>query len=174
MLIAQESRRRQYRFCFRGAREQLVASTSSEIDEIRRQMAEIRMHLYQDVCGVVAGAEAATDWRHYVRLYPWSALAGAVAVGYLFIPRRHARALPSPSTNGAAESHRETKKKERRGGLFGTLLSFAGPIVLRATQGYAAQYLEGFLAQNAGAFGPGAVGKTSGAPVGPGRAEPRR
>ena len=60
-----------------------MASVSNEVDEIRRQMAQIRRELHEDVQGVVAGAEAVADWRRYIRLYPWAAVGAAVgsAVG---------------------------------------------------------------------------------------------
>ena len=66
-----------------------MATAPQEIDDVRRRMAQIRRELHEDVKGVVEGAEAATDWRRYVRNYPWATTGLALAIGYLVIPRRH-------------------------------------------------------------------------------------
>ena len=67
----------------------------SEIDDIRRQMAQIRHDLHQDVSNVVGGvSEVVTevsevmDWRSIVRNYPFVITGAALAVGYLIVPRR--------------------------------------------------------------------------------------
>ena len=69
-------------------RETLVSTAPPEIDDIRRKMAQIRRDLHQDVKSVVEGAEAATDWRRFIRNYPWASMGVALAVGYMIVPRR--------------------------------------------------------------------------------------
>ena len=64
-----------------------TATATNESDEIRRKMAQIRRDLHEDVREVVAGAEAATNWRRYVRAYPWASVGIAAAVGFLAVPR---------------------------------------------------------------------------------------
>lgn len=131
-----------------------MASSLSESDEIRRHMAQIRAELHQDVQGVVKGAEAATDWRRYVRSYPWVAVGIAFGVGYLVVPRRHK--LVTPALEGVVQSiaaaapqaapavERPIKKSN---GLLRKAIGFATPFALRAAQGYALQFFEQYLAQ---------------------------
>lgn len=64
------------------------AARPADADEIRRRMAQIRRELHEDMQGVVAGAEAASDPRRYVHRYPWLFVVLAVLLGYLLVPRR--------------------------------------------------------------------------------------
>ncbi|MHC5544836.1 hypothetical protein ACYOEI_41915, partial [Singulisphaera rosea] len=66
-----------------------MATVTNDADEILRQMALIRRDLHEDVRGVVASAEAVTDWHRHIRNHPWLALGAATAVGYFVVPRRH-------------------------------------------------------------------------------------
>jgi hypothetical protein len=144
-----------------------VATATNEADEIRLKMARIRRELHEDVREVVASAEAVTDWRRYIRMYPWAALGVPFAVGYLIVPRKH-RPVPIPIVvpAGAAEvreaidrekeREKDKAKEPQRKGLVGMALGFLAPIALRAAQGYAVQYLEAWIAQQqqASATGP--------------------
>ena len=144
-----------------------MATASTDVDDIRRQMAKIRLDMHQDMQGVVAGAEAAADWRRYVRSYPWVFLAGAVTVGFLIVPRRRRsirEAAEAAATNVvekvysngqglAAAAPVELREKKKRPGIFRLALTFLGPIALRAAQGYASQYIENFVAQQT-QYGP--------------------
>ena len=133
-----------------------MAGTLSEVDEIRRHMAQIRHELHQDVQGVVRGAEATADWRRYVRNYPWAMVGIAFGVGFLIVPRRHRapvaqiQYLPNPQTathdQAAVPVAVEPAKKKGRG-IFKTVIGLATPFVLKSAQGYALQYFEQFLAQ---------------------------
>jgi len=152
--------------------EQGVVAATNEVDEIRRRMAQIRRDLHQDVKGVVESAEAVTDWRRYIRMYPWAALGVAVAAGYLVVPKRR---VPSDlATQADVARVREvvkeakTEKKTARKGLIGAAFGFIVPIALRAAQGYAVQYLENFIQQQQAAAGPPPTGPHD-APGGAGR-----
>jgi hypothetical protein len=129
-----------------------VSTAPSEPDEIRRNMAQIRRDLHNDVRGVVEGAEAATDWRRFIRNFPWASMGVAVAVGYLIVPRKHqaittmqiapaeiARAIASEPSNPV-----EAKKSK---GLLGSVFGLVAPIAFRAAQGYALQFAEQWMAQ---------------------------
>jgi hypothetical protein len=150
-----------------------VAAATTEVDEIRRRMAQIRRELHEDVRGVVSSAEAVTDWRRYIRMYPWAALGVAAAAGYLIVPRRH-RTIPTDiATQADVAQVREVVKdakaeKKSRKGLIGAAFGFAVPIALRAAQGYAVQYLEHYLQQQQAAAGPPPTGHPE-APGGVGR-----
>ena len=170
-----------------------TTKTPESVDEIRRSMAQIRQRLHQDMQGVVAGAEAASDWKHYVRLYPWAALAVAFGLGLVIVPRRRrsvsktaekaAEAVLSKVTgaaeamqNGTAaafksESPKEKeKKKEEKSGLIGVAFGLISPLIVRAAQSYALNYVESWIAQQAAASGMAAA---PGGPPPGGGTEPR-
>jgi len=73
-------------------------SSEFEVTEIQRRMAQIRRGLHDEVQQIVVNSKVMTDWRHYVRVYPWASVGAAVAVGYLMVPRRH----PVPTLDRAA------------------------------------------------------------------------
>ena len=138
-----------------------MSTAQPDIDEIRKKMAQIRRDLHSDVQSVVQGAEAATDWRRFIRGYPWASIGVALAVGYLIVPRRH-RALGTTINLAPAEIARavaaevpkalkrpkdpEPEKKKGKG-LVGTALGMLAPVALRAVQGYALQFAEQWMAQ---------------------------
>jgi hypothetical protein len=134
-----------------------LATTTNESDEIRRKMALIRRDLHEDVREVVAGAEAATDWRRYVRSYPWVSVGAAAAAGFLVVPRR-SRTLPHDVARRSdlaevqdelrqARQATATQEKERRS-LVGAAVAMAAPLAWRFAQNYALAYLEQWIAQH--------------------------
>ncbi len=134
-------------------------------------MAQIRRDLHEDVKGVVEGAEAATDWRRFVRSYPWACMGAAVALGYFIVPRKHrpttvqiSAAPIAPPVTAEPVATVEPKKGK---GLLGSAFGLVAPMVFRTAQGYALQFAEQWLAQKvaeqmgqhpdlAAAFGAGA------------------
>jgi hypothetical protein len=133
-----------------------VATASSEIDEIRRKMGQIRRDLHEDVKGVVEGAEEVSDWRHYIRMYPWAAVGAALALGYVIVPKRKKPAAPAqvvvtslPQTAQAVKAkHEKPEKPEKKGrGLIGAGLGMLVPVALKAAQNYATHYLTNWIAQ---------------------------
>jgi hypothetical protein len=149
-----------------------VATAPPEFEDIRRRMAQIRRDLHEDVKGVVEGAEAATDWRRFIRNYPWATMGAAVVVGYLIVPRKHrptttVNIAPSQLAHAiAAEPPRPAEPKKSKG-LLGTAFGLVAPLAFRTAQGYALQFAEQWLAQKvaeqmgqhpdlAAAFGAGA------------------
>ena len=142
----------------------MATETTDEVADIRRQMAQIRQRLHQDMQGVVAGADAASDWKHYVRIYPWAALGLALATGFLIVPRKRRSATKVAEetvARVAEESHavlekvQEKPKKGLIAGLFGLVM----PLALRAGQSYALGFVENWIAQQqAAATGPAPAG----------------
>lgn len=134
-------------------RETSVSTAPPEIDEIRKKMAQIRRDLHADVQGVVQGAEAATDWRRFVRGYPWASMGVALAVGYMIVPRRHRtptlQVVPAEIARAVAlEVPRAPEPETKKGkGLLGTVFGLVAPVALRAVQGYALQFAEQWMAQ---------------------------
>lgn len=127
-----------------------MATATSDVDEIRRQMAQIRHDLHHDVQGVVAGAEAVTDWHRYLRSYPWVALGAAAAAGYLLVPRRHRppeiQAIPVPAEPFIQPAASLTPEKPARG-VVSMVWGLLGPVMVRAAQSYAVNHLESWIAQ---------------------------
>jgi hypothetical protein len=139
--------------------EPTVPTSSTEADEIRRQMAVIRHSLHQDVRGVVATAEKVANWSRYLGRYPWVSLGIACGVGYVLVPkRRRIEAVPvdvsslseaiqaAPASVTAIARDREVKEKEKSG-LIGAAFGLLAPIAVRAAQSYALNYLENWIAQ---------------------------
>ena len=140
-------------------------TSKSEIEAIRRHMAQIRRELHEDVQGVVVGAEAATDWHHYFRQYPWAALGLTFAIGYVIVPRKHKTIEAEPETlrpssrkSRGAAPEKPVEKSARKAGLIGTLFGMVWPVVMRAGQSYASQFLENWITQQ------GVIGPQSGGP----------
>ncbi len=59
-------------------------------DEIRRKMQHVRRDVDVDVSQIVDSANTLSDWRFYVRRYPWLCVSAALAAGYFVWPRRQA------------------------------------------------------------------------------------
>jgi hypothetical protein len=136
-----------------STRETSVSTAPPEIDDIRRKMAQIRRDLHQDVKSVVEGAEAATDWKRFIRHYPWASMGVALAAGYLVVPRRQKattlQVAPAEIARAVAvEMPRAPEPEKKNGkGLLGTVFGLVAPVALRAAQGYALQFAEQWLAQ---------------------------
>lgn len=159
-------------------------STTAEITEIQRRMAQVRHDLHEEVREAVKGAQSLTDWRSQVGNHPWLALGAAAIVGYMIVPRRHREPAPtivavSPqAASVAAAPAAEPRKK--RWGLIGSAVGLLAPIAVRAAQNYAIQYLEQWMAAQppGGAASMFAAGIMPGTPppppqAGPGRPGPR-
>lgn len=129
-----------------------VATATNDADEILRQMALIRRDLHEDVRGVVASAEAVTDWHRHIRNHPWLALSAAAAVGYLVVPRRHKVVATRSDVAKVRELVEEKvveapKAATSKRGLVGMAFGLLAPIAVKAAQSYALQYVEGYIAQ---------------------------
>ena len=125
----------------------------NEIDEIRRQMAQIRHDLHQDVSNVVSGVSEVVnevsevmDWRSALRGHPYMLVGAALAAGYLIVPGR--KEVAEPGQNSLASMvvpESLTRKKRFR------LVSFAAellwPIATQAIQAYALIWIENRLKQ---------------------------
>jgi hypothetical protein len=152
----------------------VAIAPTDDAEAIRRQMALIRKELRHDVQAVVAEAEQVTNWKRYVRLYPYAALTLAFATGYFIVPRRRRSMTKTAekAADAAVAKMREAvdaptplleAEASKSRGIGGFLFGFLSPILLRAAQGYAAQYIENMIiGQLAG--DPNAQSRTAGPP----------
>jgi hypothetical protein len=141
-----------------------LATVRIEADEIRRQMAEIRSQLHEDVREVVNVATSATDWRSYIRGHAWLAIGVAFASGYLLVPRRSRPTtvvVQPPEVDMRNLQAAEKAQKPRRLPLLRWLLGAIGPIAVRAAQSYALNHVENLLANQQTGPPPEAVSRRS-------------
>jgi hypothetical protein len=125
----------------------------SETQDIQRRMAQVRRELHQEAQEVVRGAQSMTDWKSMVRGHPWLSLGIAATVGYLIVPSRRQVAptiltLPSAAPSGqliASATPAPAKPKKSGWGAIGTVFGLVAPIVVRAAQNYAMNYVEQVL-----------------------------
>jgi hypothetical protein len=130
-----------------------VATVDESVDDIRRQMADIRSQLHHDMTKVVEVASSATDWRSYVTDRPWLSLGAAFALGYVLVPRgvRPVVTAAAPLPLADASFRPAEPKQQHSSGLWRALRGIAGlavPVAVRAAQGYALRWVEGYLADN--------------------------
>lgn len=57
-------------------------------DEIRKRMVTIRHRIDEESDEVIARVNALSDWRSYVRRYPWASVGAAAALGFILVPSR--------------------------------------------------------------------------------------
>jgi hypothetical protein len=102
---------------------------SDDAEDICRRMAELRCELASDVCEVSRSARVMTDWRFYVRRFPWAAVGVAAAAGFLLVPKRKEVQVISPDPNALAEMFKKQQLRvetpahaKEQQGLMKTLL----------------------------------------------------
>jgi hypothetical protein len=130
-------------------------SSSTEIEEIQRRMAQIRHDMHGEVSVAIKSARLLTDWRSLAGSYPWLTVGVAAAVGYWIVPKRRSDVPTIVAVNAKSPTMaalvEPQKLQEKKSGLLwsivGTAFTMAAPIAVRAAQNYALQYVEGLLAQ---------------------------
>ena len=139
-----------------------LASVRNNADQIQREMAKIRSALHQDMREVVGGASSATDWRSYLRKYPWLAIGGAFAAGYLVVPRRSRPMVTVVApVVGSAQAPEALSVAKPVGGVSWIRwgIGILGPVVTRAAQAYALSAVENLLINNAAVRPPEPTGR---------------
>lgn len=129
---------------------------SAAADEIRREMSQLRGQLGSDVDGLAGHARQLVNWRHYVRAFPWGAVAAAAAVGYAIVPRRLEVIRPDAETlRQLAEEERlvvEPKSsRNKRSGTLASLARMTGHMLFRAGLAYAGQQVGQVFGEQAAA-----------------------
>jgi len=126
----------------------------SEIDDIRRQMAQIRHDLHQDVSSVVGGvSEVVTevsevmDWRSVLRSHPYLLTGAAMAAGYLLVPRRAKVVTPQRNSNHyiSTPTQEEPVLRKKPFRPMSWAINLLWPIATQAAQSYAMIWIENQL-----------------------------
>jgi hypothetical protein len=129
----------------------------SDIDDIRRQMAQIRRDMHLDVSQVVGEVEDAIDWRSVIRNHPYLTIGVGLAAGYFIVPRRRrveratvaVRPLLKASMAPVYEPAPPEKPRKSLGRrAAGWALGLLWPLVSQSVQAYAAMWLESQLKQH--------------------------
>ena len=117
----------------------LKPTTSMDISDIQRRMAQIRHDMHQEVQGAVKGAQSLTEWRSLVKSHPWLSIAVASVAGYLIVPRRRSTSPtivtvgnPSPQLLTAAAAGDQSRQPKQSGwSILGTAFSLLAPVAVR-------------------------------------------
>lgn len=121
-----------------------AASTTPSPDAIREEMRRVRRELGEDVDGLVDNAQVLSDWRYYVRTYPWLCLGVAAAAGFLIVPSKVR--IVHPGTASIAELVRAQKpSKPARPGILATVGSMLASALLQGGMALAKQQLNKYL-----------------------------
>jgi|GEM_PF-3551442 len=119
---------------------------TTDISDIQRQMSEIRGEMRHDMNTLVTNARTLSDWRYYVRNYPWACLGAAAFVGYLLVPPRIAVAAPAPrASEPPPRTHTEQKEKEQKKGLAGVVMGMVMSAALQGASGIARNVVTHYL-----------------------------
>lgn len=130
----------------------------SDVDDIRRQMAQIRRDVHYDVSNVVSEVEEAMHWRAVIRNYPYIAMGVALAVGYFVVPGRRRRVERTPesaqppileasSIPRLATEHDESPPRPLARKAIGWTAGILWPLIGQTVQAYAAMWLEDQIKQ---------------------------
>lgn len=154
----------------------------TDVDEIRRQMAQIRHDMHYDVSHVVGDVEEAMDWRAALSRHPYILVGVGLAAGYFLVPRRRresvqwvdrdSREARSFMERPSASSRPAKPPKSLAKRAVGWAAGMLWPLVSQSAQNYAAVWLENQIKQHMSAHPPeGPLHAASGGPEGPGGGE---
>ncbi len=128
-----------------------MAVSTTQADEIRHEMQQVRAELRGNVQEIVSSAKEIVDWQYYARKHPWLTVGAAAFVGYLLVPARSTIIRPD------AEAMRELAKNQQQlvkleqstksrtslvGALFGMLASSAAQAALAVASHQVQKLLE--------------------------------
>lgn len=123
-------------------------------EEIRRDMAALRTEMGEGMNEIAEGAREMSDWRYYVRQYPWLAVGAAAALGYMFVPQRLELIRPDPKAlMELAEKNRvliKPKPEVQPRGPGAAMFSFLMNAAMRSAVVYAGQRVGKILQESSG------------------------
>jgi len=124
-------------------------TTTDNAEEIQQEMRQVRRELTEDMQEIVDNARVMTDWRHYVKSYPWATVGAAAALGYWLVPSKSRYVGPDAAAIGdimkaqmqAAQSSVEKHKK----GIAATIVGLAASALLQGGIALGKQQLTKFM-----------------------------
>jgi len=131
-----------------------VSESDPSIDLIRARMARIRARAQGKADRIGEETRQFLDWKHYIRLFPWTTLAAAAVAGYLLVPRR--APMSHPTGEALLELARENQQalkavqhppRKPTPGILDTAISMAGSALWRAGLAFATQQVSSLVAQ---------------------------
>ena len=131
-----------------------IQTNEDRAEQIQRKMQDIRCELDRDVDQVRQSASQLTDWRYYIRNYPWVCLGAAAAIGYILVPRK--LYVQKPDVKTLEKLARDQKlviesnpSQQQKKGIVRSAAGLVGSLALRA----ATAHLMGKLAAGYGQEG---------------------
>lgn len=116
--------------------------SDDRVRDLRLQMAQIRAAGRENAENIVDSARRSTDWRYYVKQYPWATIGAAVAVGYLLIPRGAPRLIIDRKSAEEFMRHGVAGAEKSELSKMQWIASLALPFILRTVASGAWQFLE--------------------------------
>jgi hypothetical protein len=131
----------------------VIQTKNDRAEQIQRSMQLIRRDLDHDFDQVKQSASQLTDWRYYVRNYPWTCVGLAAAIGYIVVPRK--LQIQSPDTKTLEKLARKNKlviesksSEDDKPGAVKTAVTFLSGLALRAVTAQLVQKLASGMDQN--------------------------
>ncbi len=126
-------------------------SEEPSAEVVRLHMEQLRSDLGQQMDETVEKARTLLNWRHYVRTYPWTAVAVAAAAGFMIAPRGAKRCRAAwDGESQVGSKGRGTSQSERtamvEGGLAAVVANTVGSALTRGMANYLAQQVEKWVA----------------------------
>lgn len=143
-----------------------IRTPANSGEEIQQQMRQVRRELGEDVQEIVENARTMTDWRHYVRTYPWVCLGAAAFAGYLIVPSRQRIAAPDPQAIAEAlKNHKVVvqsapAKAEAKATMRGQIVGMVTGALFQAGAAALKQYAARQLAEALARHSSQPVGRT--------------
>lgn len=115
-------------------------------DEICGEMKSLRREIAEDMGEVAESTRELTDWRLYVKRYPWVCVGVAALAGFVAVPKRVEIRSPDVETlRSLAKQNqlvvKQDAKAQAKTGLTGTMLTLLANAAVRGVIAYAGQNL---------------------------------
>jgi hypothetical protein len=128
------------------------------IDLIRARMARIRARAQNKAGRLGEESRQFLDWKHYIRIFPWSTLAAAAIVGYVMVPRRLPMSRPTGDAlldlarqnQEALKAIQQPTPQKRQPGILDMALNMAGSALWKAGLAFATQQVSRLVSQQMG------------------------
>lgn len=123
-----------------------IQTKNDRAEQIQRSMQVIRRDLDHDFDQVKQGASQLTDWRYYIKNYPWACIGLVAAAGYIVVPRK--LQIQSPDARTLEKLARQNKlviesksSEDENPGAIKTAVTFLSGLALRAVTTHLVQKL---------------------------------